>query len=274
MSKFLNIVINYANEEEVLNYATQLSKQSISKDIVLVVVNNKISEGIKVDFQKELEDLNITTHLFDPKSNLGYLNGAFFGYRKYINSASNRPQWIVISNTDIIINEKDFFKKFLESEYSEDIWCIAPSVYNLKNETYDNPKYIDRIPANKMKKSIYIHDKPILSSLYLTLGKYKAKKNKRIKKESQYAYAVQGCFFALNIEFMEIIKNQEYKGFLFGEENFIAELITKQNKKSYCNNEIEIIHNEKTSTGGLNYQKRAQFYFSSHKFIYEEFYKD
>lgn len=272
MKTYLNIVINYSNEEEVIEYAKQLVSQTISDKLNLVVVNNKKSEQLNFNFEEELDKLDIATFIFTPSNNLGYLGGALYGYQHFIKGKIDLPKWVLISNTDIIINDKDFFEKFLFEKYSEDTWCIAPSVYNLKNKTYDNPKYVNRIPLKKMNRSIFIHERPILSLLYLTLGKYKAKKNKKLKKCSQYTYAIQGCFFALKSEFIELIKNYGYEGFLYGEENYIAELIRKNGKKCYSNNNIEIIHNEKMSTKLLNYKKRARYYAKSHRYLRDEFY--
>ncbi|SFM09237.1 hypothetical protein [Halanaerobium salsuginis] len=274
MKHILNLVINYANEEEVIKYAKSLENQSISDKIILVIVINKMGAISKFDFNQKLNDINLKINIYDAGGNLGYLNGCLFGYKKFIKKNNYNLDWILISNTDLIIENKDFFNEFFSYDYSNETWCIAPSVYNMNNKTYDNPKYENRIPISKINKTIFIHKHPLLSLIYLKLGKYKSKLTKKDKSKSQYCYAVQGCFFALRKELIDIIKDKSFDAFLYSEENYISELLRTYDKKCYYNSEVEIFHNEKQTTGFLNYKKRADFYVESLKYIRKEFYDD
>jgi GT2 family glycosyltransferase len=272
MKKILNIVINYANEEEVLSYARMLNSQSANDRISLVIVENKKSSNRKINLESELNDLNIEWDIYYPKSNLGYFNGFMYGYKKYLESAKEIPYWTILSNTDLIIDDEYAFEKLFEEEYDEKVSCIAPSIYNLNKKTYDNPKYKTRIPSKKIDSTIYIHEHPILSLMYLTLGNYKAKKNKSKKLSSQYCYALQGCFIGLKFDIMEYLQNNEFKAFLFSEENYISEMLLRLGKTCYYNSNVEIVHNEKQTTSLLGYKLRANHYADSLMFIKDEFY--
>jgi GT2 family glycosyltransferase len=272
MSKILNIVINYANETEVLSYAKMLNEQTIRDKISLVIVENKKSLNPKIDLISELGKLNIKFAVYTSQNNLGYFNGFMYGFEKYIQSGNKIPYWTVLSNTDLIINDTNAFEKLLEKDYDENICCIAPSIYNSVKKTYDNPQYKSRIPLKKIDTTIFIHKHPVLSLLYLTLGNYKARKNKRKKQNSQYCYAVQGCFIGFRFDFMEYLQNMEFKAFLYSEENYISEMLLRFKKSCYYNSDIEIIHNEKQSTGTLGYRQRAILFTESLKFIRKEFY--
>lgn len=274
MKKVLNVVVNYANEAEVLAYANTLSNQSMSEDIALVVVINKSSENPSVDLSHELQKLNIQTHIFGPEHNRGYFNGFMHGYNEYVKEGHDLPLWTILSNTDLIIEDKDAFKNLFEHNYEQNVGCIGPSIFNQGKQTYDNPKYKTRIPKEKIESTLKIHQRPLLSHMYLTLGNYKARQSRKTKKESQTCYALQGCFIAFKREFMHTLQNNTYEAFLFSEENYVSELLLQNKLTCFYNANVEIIHNEKQATGLLGYKNRAKFYASSLQFIRDKFYSD
>ena len=272
MKSILNIVINYANENEVIAYAQMLEKQSWAEKVSLVVVINKKSENPITNLIEELNKINLLIKVYDPKENLGYMNGALYGYRQFIHDNNEIPDWTIISNTDLAFTDDLFFEKFFSYKYEQDVWCIAPSIFNSNNKTYNNPMYTNRIPLGKINRLIFVFEHPLLSLIYITVGKCKAKAKKRLKKNSKFCYAVHGCFFALKNEFIQLIKDDDYQAFLYSEENYISELIRYYNKSCYYNSNVEIIHDENSSTGLLNYKQRAHYSASSLKYIRNEFY--
>lgn len=272
MKRLLITVINYSNEEEVLNYAKIIAKQTISSKISLVIINNKESPEPKVDLGSELKKIDLCIELYDPKENLGYLNGSLYGYRKYTDKYEIIPEWLVISNTDIEIDSNSFFEELLSKSYEEDIGCLAPSVYSPSKKSYENPQYIKRCSLSKINRLIWIHERPVIAFIYSELAKIKAKSLKVTKKSSQYVYSAHGCFFALRNDFIEEIKNNNYEGFLYSEEVYISENILLNQKKCFYDARLEVIHHENSVTGLLGIKKRSKFIANSLKYIRNEFY--
>ncbi len=272
MERILITIVNYANEEEVLQYANMVSKQTIANKIRLVVISNKESDEPKINLDKELNKLNLSTEILDPNENLGYLNGSLYGYREYMQKYSEKPNWIIVSNTDIEIPNEKFFETLLKKKYESNIWCVAPSVYSPNNNSYDNPHYETRCSLKKINRIIWIHDRPKLALIYSKLAKIKAQFSRPSKKESQYVYSVHGCFFALRNDFIEKIKNNYYKGFLYSEEAYIAENILLHNKKCFYDSSLEVIHNENSVTGLLGMRKKSKYIADSLRYIRKEFY--
>ena len=270
--KIVILVINYANEEEVLEYAKTISKQTMSKNLTLVIINNKCNENPKVDLNKEIKNIELDISVFDPEGNLGYLNGALYGYREYCKNKLQLPDYAVVSNTDILIPDIRFFEKFILSEYPIEVSCIAPSVVAGNYGTYQNPHYIDRIPKKKIDRVIMIHEYPSFALLYNQLAKMKSRLKRKEKQDSRYVYSPHGCFFFLKQNFIENIKDNYYKGFLYSEESYIAELLIQNNKRCYYDGNIELIHNENSVTGLLGIKKKSKFIADSLKYIKEEFY--
>ncbi len=271
-NSILVIAINYSNETEVLEYAKMLSKQTVSENIRLVIVINKMSLDRKDTFAEEVSNISLKIKLVDPKENLGYLNGALYGYRNFTQDETYNADWVVISNTDIIIEDSRFFEKFGQTDYNDDIWCVGPSIFSPSKNSYDNPHYLDRCKLSKINRLIWIHDKPIIAFLYHKLSKIKASSKKMRKKESQYVYSNHGSFFFLNIQIVEKIKNIFYEPFLYSEEAFIAEQIISHNKKSYYDSALELIHNENSVTGLLGIKRTSQYIANSLRYIKDEFY--
>lgn len=271
--RVLVLAINYANEEEVIEYAKTISRQSISKELGLVVVNNKSSIGSKLDLLSDLNKIDLDIRLYEPGENLGYLNGVFYGYNQFMQSnPETNIEWVIISNTDIIINDIAFFEKMLDAKYEEDIWCVAPSAYSNSTKSYQNPHYINRLSKEKLNRVIMINSLPILAFIYNALSKIKSKYKNKDKKAGRYVYSPHGCFFCLRSEFMEILKDNHYKGFLYSEESYIAEHLLINHKKCYYDSNIEVLHTENSVTGYLGTKKRAEYIKNSLKYIRDEFY--
>lgn len=270
MNKILILIINYSNEDEVLNYVKLISEQDLSDNIEIAIVNNK---SINIDYLNEqIKKINIKCELFDPNDNLGYLGGVLYGYEEFIKKSSNLPEWVVISNTDIDINDKQFFNKLVDKTYSEDIVCIAPSVFSPATQSYQNPHYKERISSLKINMLIGINSIYPLAYLYENLAIMKTKLLEKNKPKSCYVYSAHGCFFILKNNFISKISKNGYKGFMYSEESYIAENILKYEKKCFYDSELEVIHNENAVTGLLGIKKRSKYIANSLRFIKNEFY--
>lgn len=272
MKKIVNVVILYANEEEVLDYAIALSQQTAVDNIALVIIVNKIGNTQLEAFESKLVSLPIETFVFDPNENLGYLNGAIYGYYQYCKVSKDISEWIVVSNTDIKFSNSTFFEDFLQTKYDDDVWCVAPSVYSPKKKSYDNPEYIDRCPKDKIDKLIFIHERPFLAHLYAKVAKIKGNVLRNDKQNSQFIYSAKGCFFIIRNEMATILKERKFKALMYSEESYIAEIIRNYKKKTYYDCTIEVNHNESATTGKLAMRHRAKYITDSLKVIRDEFY--
>lgn len=271
--RILNLVILYDNENEVIKYAEQLSKQSIYRDIALIIVVNKLGKTQIEKFELKLKNIPLQFTVFVPDGNLGYLNGVIYGYNQFCQIANLMPEWIVVSNTDIEFANNSFFEDFINTNYEDDVWCVAPSVYSPKKNSYDNPGYINRCDKESIDRLIFIHERPLLAYLYAKASKVKGMFLRNKKKESQYIYSGKGCFFILKNEMAEKLKGKKYGALMYSEESYIAEIIRNNNKKIYYDSRIEVIHNENTVTGKLEVGKKAKYIADSLKFIRDEFYR-
>ena len=141
-----NIVICYANEDEIIEYAKQVAKQTMAEKIKLIVVVNLEQKGITY-LKVKLSQIGITYKIINPQKNLGYLNGLLCGYEQ----DKLYSKWYILSNTDIEIPDKNTVEKFLKRKYLNDseIWVVGPSVFAPKKGSFSNPYMIVR-PSKKI----------------------------------------------------------------------------------------------------------------------------
>ena len=151
MYKIAVSVICYDNEEEVLDFADKLSRQKDSEKIVLLVTCNKCMNVKKLI--NDLNEIKISSQIFEPGENLGYLHGCLYGFKEF----GEEYEWAVISNTDIDFVSDSFFSKLLDNHYDSKIGCIGPDITLKVTGKQQNPFALSR-PGNalmKFRKVVY-----------------------------------------------------------------------------------------------------------------------
>ena len=96
----LNCVVCYNNENEIVEYAKKLKKQTDSENIRFIVTINK-SIWSEEQFFNTLKEVKIHSFIYNPGENLGYLNGMLFGYQKYLESNEEDFEWVIFSCFEI-----------------------------------------------------------------------------------------------------------------------------------------------------------------------------
>lgn len=271
MKKILNVIVFYNNYDEVCNYISEVTRISNSFVDLAIVINNDIN--CKVEKLKKLFAQSKNIFWIDYGENIGYLNSMLrtvfeFDILKY--------KYVILSNTDIYYDSKDFFLKLISKNYDPQIGCVAPSIFSSKTESYQNPHYLHRVSKRKIQALILIFKFPAVSNLYLFFSGWRAKYKKKQKASSCYLYSPNGAYMIFTNSFITIIKNHkyEYGVKLYSEESWIGELLLRNNLKCYYDSTIQVIHQESTVTGKINYKKRFAVWRESLQYILNEFYKD
>ncbi|MBR4341491.1 MAG: glycosyltransferase [Lachnospiraceae bacterium] len=269
--KFLNSIICYNNSDEVVRFIEKMLKIK-KEDLSFAVV---VNAGTIKD-KRALEKLSVRegrakVSVYIPKKNLGYLNGLLYGYKHFIKEHFE-PDYVIFSNTDIEIPDKDFFDKFEARNYSENIGCIGPSVFVRERNAYDNPICDDRRPVEEIDRLVRILSIPVIRGLYVNLSDYKGRITRRNKTESRFVYEVHGCYFILSNRFARVLARKKYGALMYSEEAYIAENIRKYGFKTFYDSDLEVVHLEHSVTKGLKGEGIAKHIRSSMKMIREEFY--
>lgn len=263
----LNTIIYYDNYDEVLNYINDVIQ--INSDIFISIVVNK-NTCTKNDLNGLI--LNNNIYIFDPKQNLGYMNGMIYGYYEFKNKTGIYPDYVLMSNTDIKYN-KDFFSILNQKNYSEDIWCIGPSIFSKCRSSFDNPVLYERLSKSQLISKINFLSIPFIGAFYVKLSDMKAKLKKRPESNSSIVYQVHGSCFIIRNVFANLLCENKYGMLLYSEESFISEEVRKHGKTTFYDCDLKIIHYDHSVTKKIKKSKIAKLNATSMKYIMEKYYE-
>ena len=270
--EIINIVICYNNASEVMEYYKEiLSLDEGCKVGYVVVINSSTEEeaGKLVTFGKENEHV----YVYNPGKNLGYMNGLLYGYRGYREQTGLLPKYVIMSNTDIAFQDKEFATKLANKNYDSNVASIGPSVLVSELNSYDNPVSDDRYTLKQINKLIRIFSTPIIRELYVTASFIKPKFIKRKKDlNSRNVYEIHGCFFVLTGKYAEYLKDQKFGVLLYTEETFVAENAYRNKLITYYDADLEIVHKEHSTTSKLKPTRRAKLMAESMTWIRDTYF--
>ncbi len=227
------IVLNYNDYETTTKFIDNTKKiRSISK---VVVVDNCSTDDSFAELSKYVND---RIDVIRTVENRGYASGNNFGIR-YAKQKYN-PQYILISNPDVILNEKsingiiDFLNKELDNIGMVSCKMICDSKIRTRHG-WKLPKYSDCILENL-----------ILLKRVLNLKKT-SYPDDYFKKEYSQVDVIPGSFFVISQKVMNEIGMFDEDTFLYGEENIISYKLKDKGYKNYILNDFSYIHNHSVS---------------------------
>jgi hypothetical protein len=270
MSVISILVVNYSNEDEVYQYAKNLSIQSRIKDISLIITLNKFNDESSLN--NLLNTLDINFYIVKPNQNLGYLKGCLYGYQEINKKYHLNSRWLIISNTDIKIHDHNFYEKLLINKYDNDIYCIAPSIYSIKYKYFQNPLYIKRVSLNKLRRVLFIHEFPFIAFIYEKISHFKSRLLNSKERASQFIYSSHGSFFIINQELYNYFSHEPFLPLMYSEESYIAENVRIMNKKAFFDESLKVFHDDNSTTQFLKSKQKSKFIRQSLIFIIKRFY--
>jgi len=215
--------------------------------------------------------------VYMPLENIGYLKGCSFAFNKWIEESKFYPEWVVITNTDIKFDEK-FFNNLVNLILPEEVCCIAPDVL-LENGYRQNAHKKCRPGDFEMYAYTLIYRNTfltfILDNLYYYSCNLRRKlKDKKIKLPSNFEliYAPHGSCFLLKKTFFEKGGNLNYKGFMYGEEIYIAEEIRKLNLDVAWVPELKVTHFKKSTTCKVLNEKKVRWRLEISKILWNDYF--
>lgn len=224
MSKIGMVILNYNDYETTSKYIDMIKNYKSLNHIV--IVDNNSNDG-SYDKLSKISSNKISVIKTD--KNKGYAYGNNYGIN-HLNEKMD-VDYIIISNPDIIVEEKVIKKLQKDMDNNEDISVIFPVIEQLgekvrgwrlptiKDEILQNINYVQR----KVKEGL----------------KYKEEKySGHLTKVD----VVPGCFFMVRKNIMKLIGNFDDSTFLYYEENILAKKLMNVDKKSYIDNEVSVTH--------------------------------
>lgn len=227
-------------------------------------------------------ELPSNVHIFNPGNNLGYLGGCRYVLEKWIEQNETLPNYFGIVNNDIEF-ESDFFVKLINLVLPNDVGIIAPDIQLSYDGIYQNPFLKSRLRPLKILflRSIYYHN--ILAFIYELTHRMKRKVKLvftpflyRLSKQSnapEYIYAPHGSAIFIRPSFFMGGGSLSFRGFMTGEENFLAEEAIKAGLKVIWVPNMRIKHYEHSAVKFFKSTERFKWSHDSLKIIWEDYYK-
>lgn len=258
------IVLNYNSEKETEEYINKIKEYNIL-DKIIVVDNMSTTIGAYENLKKLA---NEKIDVIQSEKNGGYSYGNNYGVH-YLETLGEKYDNIIISNSDIDI-EESAIKRCIEVLNSEaEIGIVAPRMYNIENKPARRSSWKKRTPYLDMINSTRVLEVLFLKKLYA--GEYSEDdyKNEKLQVE-----AIAGSFFVIKYDVLKKVNYLDENVFLFYEEDILAHKLESANYKVYSLNDIKFIHYEsQTIKKSFNYLKKMQQLYRSKMYYQKQYNK-
>ena len=270
MKTFFVIVLNFNTVKETINMvkSVQGNKNTLS-DVKVVIVDNASTDG-SGDYLKNTYRDNERVHVIENLENNGFASGNNVGYQ-YAKDAN--PDFIILSNSDVLIKDQGFFDSICQIYDDEGFAVLGPDVFNPNTKIHQSPLYYDReVNAEYIvdrKKFLRLNKvKTLMLFLFPKLMKKVIKANK-LNNERKRGYSTEHCNVAMHGAFM--IFSKEYMNifpsgicdttFMYGEEDILLYFCQVHALKTFYTPKIQVLHFE-----GLSTLKKNMNAYKSEKF--------
>lgn len=250
MKRNLFITINYCQAELTIKLLKNLSELVGVENFIIGVADNSPGDA---DFRKLQEYKSSAQqdalHLFKSPGNIGYFGAAAFVMME-IGFNKEEFQYLIISNNDIEIKDKDFFLKLMAIE--DDTAVIAPDIVSTVTDKHQNPYRLN--PLSKSQKlqyrllfSGYIFGWLLYQSRALLQSLRKADRSEKIPQRTAIFSAHGACMIFANRFFQQggII---DHGYFLYGEEESTSAQCRQLKLEILLCPELVVFHNEHATT--------------------------
>src|SRR5579871_6987723 len=103
----LLITINTGHEDYTKALVVSLSRLSGFSDLSVLIVDNASGAASVAILQQEIAELT-NVRLLAASANLGYFGAARLGAEDYLFRGNSLPDWLIICNNDVVIDDKEF----------------------------------------------------------------------------------------------------------------------------------------------------------------------
>src|SRR6266436_5241325 len=136
MTKAIVITVNYKSAASTLEFLDSLQRVRGFSEIEVVIVDSASGEELS-RIRKAIEQLS-NVRLLESAENRGYFGAAKFGFEQYRAQGQDLPDWLIVCNHDVLIEDQDFFSRlFAQDPMATGV--IAPRIQVLPSRTDQNP---------------------------------------------------------------------------------------------------------------------------------------
>lgn len=258
--KISYVILHYNTIEDTkkcIDSVLNISKNSRQIDVSIIIVDNCSTNGSGERLKELYKQENIT--ILHSDRNLGFARGNNIGYKYALKN--NNPDYIILSNNDIEINQKNFFEKIIEIDNEIGFDVCGPDIFAPYKQVHQNPLKVDGYTKEDIQKLIKWNKRQIVifnvlkyTKTYYIMHKIKKllskgeEKNILFEKEN-IDVILHGAFLILGKRYFKEFPNGLYpKTFMYMEEAILYYLCKLKNLKLLYSPQIKVLHYEGSAT--------------------------
>ena len=193
-----------------------------------------------------------TLRTFPYHRNLGYLGCALKMMAEVGWNTVGKADYCIISNVDLTLRE-DFLQILATTEWPDDAGWLAPDIYTARLDHHDNPFQTHRPRRRDFLRWRLLYSSPILYRLLEKVYQIR-KKRQSVPTEQQSIYAGHGSLMVFTKSFISRHPNLRFPAFMYGEELFLGELISRDALRTYYTPSLHVSNVGRVSTGKYDYR--------------------
>jgi GT2 family glycosyltransferase len=232
--KVLLITVNYRSADTTLLLLDSLFELKRFAELQVVIVDNGSEDGSVARILHKIRQHENVSVLRSP-INRGYFGGAKWALDTYSAERGGFPDWVIVSNNDILIDDSEFLERLFSRDPAA-VGVIAPQIRSLQSQRDQNPFMEKRLGrwrllAIRFWGSTYyvawLHDL-IYGLLNLLRARVAGLRRTTVGAGARIAgrriYAPHGAFMIFSRKYFESGGYIDDGFFLYGEEITVAEI--------------------------------------------------
>ncbi len=249
----LLITVNYKGERSTLELLASLSLLNGFSSLDVIVADNRSGEENLLQLRAAIADWP-NVQLLVSDTNRGYFGAAKFAYDRYQAQGHELPNWTIVCNHDVVINDLEFLLKLCSQDW-RNTGVLAPRVRLVETGADQNPFML--CPPGRWRRftmRFYSSCYP-LGVLWDWLSRQKRSLREMFASDAptpqlpQQIYAAHGSFLIFSRSYFLAGGVFDDSLFLFGEEIAVAETCRKLGLKIFYAPGLQVLHAEHSSVG-------------------------
>lgn len=281
MDRFSFVILHYCTIEDTLKSVYSILKLKCEYKIDIVIVDNNSPNNTGEVLKEKFKSYD-NIHLIMNKENLGFARGNNVGFLYAKNELE--ADFIILMNNDVYITSTNFCQLVVQKYKKYNFAVLGPKIV-LRDNTIC--RYRENLPTVREEKKIIlkIFIRYIIYFLYLDKIFYKFyKRNRSVEikeyEESKKNVILHGSCLIFSREYIDKFDGLDDRTFLYCEEELLYLRLRRSNLLSLYDSELEVFHNEDSSTNYITKTKRNKSLFKdkqllkSNKILLEELKKE
>jgi GT2 family glycosyltransferase len=254
----LLVVVTYRSSASTVELVQSVRRWSGGQSLHVLIVDN-LPVTAEIDrICSAVRGLH-KAEVLESSRNLGYFGAAHFALDHYLAGGHELPNWVIVCNHDVTIDDQEFLRKLLCEDY-EAVGVIAPRIQNLPSYLDQNPFMRNRPGRFRWAQLRLVGSNYALATVWDWLWRRKSafrswfaarRTESTLQKnaEREFIYAPHGSFIIFSRRFFEAGGYLDKNLFLYGEEISVAEICRLLSLPVIHEPALRVLHNEHQSTG-------------------------